>query len=148
MRPLPSDRLVYSNGEATVGILDTAGRFGLVGCATNPLETHHLLDSALLAVAKTTGDDDPAVNVMTWMAGRHCYFALFPRRRHRPSCYGEGEGQRLVSPATLEMAGLWPVAREEDYEALAAADLCDINREVCVDTATAAAIVSQLKTIL
>lgn len=141
-------RPLYSSDDTWMEIVDTAGRFGLAGSSATPLETHRLMDSALLAVAMATGDDDPAVNALTWCAGGRGYFALFPRRRHRPSCYGEDENQRLVSPATLEMAGLWPLPRKEDFATLTGTELRDICHEVCVDTATATSIVAQLKTIL
>ncbi|MBP5560561.1 MAG: DUF4922 domain-containing protein [Muribaculaceae bacterium] len=147
-KTLPTHHLIHHDGEKFVGTIDTAGRFAIVGSAPRPIDVFQFLDSAFLAIAETTGDDDPPVNAIAWCEKQRGYFALFPRRRHRPSCYGTGEGQHLVSPATLEMAGVWPVARKEDFDALTATTLRGIYRELCVDADTAAAIVSRLKSIL
>lgn len=47
---------------------------------------------------------------------------IIPRRCHRPSIYGEGEGQLLISPASLEMAGLF-VTPHADHAAMLTADI-------------------------
>lgn len=41
--------------------------------------------------------------------------AIVPRGCHRPSFYGTGPGEMLVSPAAVEMAGYLILARREDY---------------------------------
>lgn len=41
--------------------------------------------------------------------------AVIPRRRHRPTFYGAGENQALVSPASVEMAGVIVAPRGEDF---------------------------------
>lgn len=144
----PASHLIVEDKEGFVGTLDTAARFAIVGSAPRPIDVFHFLDNAFMAVAEATGDDDPPVNAIAWCEKQRGYFALFPRRRHRPSCYGTGESQHLVSPATLEMAGVWPVARKDDFDTLTATTLRYIYRELCVDADTAAAIVSRLKSIL
>lgn len=40
---------------------------------------------------------------------------IIRRKRHRPSFYGTGEGEMLLSPASVEMAGYLVVSRPVDY---------------------------------
>lgn len=50
---------------------------------------------------------------------------LIPRSKHRPECYGSGDGQMLVSPATIEMLGTIVCSRRDDFDRL---DLCEADR--------------------
>jgi hypothetical protein len=43
---------------------------------------------------------------------------LFPRRAHRPTCYGHGPDQFLVSPGCIDLAGLIIAPRPEDFDRL------------------------------
>lgn len=42
---------------------------------------------------------------------------IIPRKAHRPSCYGQSSGQALISPASVEMAGVIIAPREADFAA-------------------------------
>lgn len=53
-----------------------------------------------------------------------------PRKCHRPGCYGTGEGQMMVSPGTVDMAGIVILPREEDFQRITDADLARIYSEV------------------
>lgn len=52
---------------------------------------------------------------------------LIARRKHRPDCYSQGH--RMVSPGSLDMAGLIIVPRERDYNELIEQEILDILRE-------------------
>lgn len=73
---------------------------------------------------RTEHDVEPPVNLFAMAnesSGRLRLF-IIPRRCHRPSFYGEGDGQLLVSPASLEMAGLFVTPRA-DHAARLTADI-------------------------
>lgn len=70
-------------------------------------------------------------NVLTWREDHVLISVLFPRRKHRPACYGaEGTTQRLISPGAVDMGGLLITPREEDYLQLTAEEAQGILREV------------------
>lgn len=50
---------------------------------------------------------------------------IVPRKRHRPSFYGIGEGEMLISPASIEMLGTFVTSRKEDFDRL---DLDTVKR--------------------
>lgn len=59
---------------------------------------------------------EPEINLYAESLGDGRFrVALIPRRKHRPSVYGLGEEDLLISPAALEMAGVIIVPRYGDY---------------------------------
>jgi hypothetical protein len=58
---------------------------------------------------------------------------VIPRRVHRPACYfAEGAGKILLSPAAVDLGGVFITPREEDFEKITAADISGIMKEVCL----------------
>ncbi len=55
---------------------------------------------------------------------------IIRRKRHRPSFYGTGEGEMLLSPASVEMAGYLVTPRREDYVAVTPEIIDCMVREV------------------
>ena len=57
---------------------------------------------------------------------------FFPRRKHRPACYGEGEGRLLLSPGSVDMGGLWAVPEFKDFESLTPEVIQSLYNELCM----------------
>ena len=58
----------------------------------------------------------------------------FPRTHSRPKCYGDGEGQFLISPAAAEYGGVWVLPRKEDFERFNTEVISAIYKELsCCD---------------
>ena len=72
----------------------------------------------------------PMVNILAWHdeEGRHAI--VIPRRRHRPACYGNGAGCRLISPASVDLAGVFVAPRAEDFRNITADETAGIISEV------------------
>lgn len=77
-------------------------------------------------------EPEPRQNVYCRKTKTEWHIIIVPRSKHRPACYGEGEGQFLLSPASVEMAGVWPLAREEDFETITPAMLQAVSEEVAI----------------
>lgn len=84
---------------------------------------------------------EPMLNVLAYFEKGSWIVHFFPRILHRPSCYfEEGVKQILISPASVDMGGVFITPREEDFEKISAADLENILKQVCLnpkDTACA-----------
>lgn len=80
------------------------------------------------------GDSEPMMNVAIWVDDDNIsYTCIFLRKELRPSCfYAEGDDNILISPATVEMAGLFITPLEKDFEKVTAADLETILKEVSI----------------
>ena len=69
-------------------------------------------------------------NSLCWFKDGIWHFTFFPRTHNRPKCYGDGEGQFLVSPAAAEYGGVWVTPRKEDFENLNAHIISAIFKEL------------------
>jgi len=74
------------------------------------------MSKVLDAVSRLPGQPacgEPMVNILAVAAGSGTVeFTVIPRRAHRPDFYGTGTGQMLVSPASVDLAGVMIVPRE------------------------------------
>lgn len=52
-----------------------------------------------------------------------------PRDAHRPACYGDGDGEMMISPGCIDMAGVIITPRKEDYQTLTEPQLRQIYKE-------------------
>lgn len=87
----------------------------------------------LLAALAAEGADPGLLNFIgCWDEGFRIAAVL--RAAHRPSCYFEQADRRLIiSPAAVEMAGVWVTVRPEDFERADAEILAVIMKEVAAD---------------
>lgn len=78
--------------------------------------------SELASIEETIGKyyvDNGLLNAFVWVDNdgllRICVVA---RAMHRPKCYGSDEGQRLISPGCIDMAGVLITPLRKDFEAI------------------------------
>lgn len=100
---------------------------------------HHLnvassftLDALIKSLPRAKDEAEPKFNLLSWKENENDYFTIvFPRSKHRPDCYfANDDSQRLISPGTLDMAGILVATREEDFERLDEKDIAGIIKEV------------------
>ncbi len=138
--PLPDEmayattHLLADGDEGFIGYVDVLGRslFTIETLTQRAAERYarRLLD--LLPVPQ--GATEPMVNVLCWwdQTCRMWHMVVFPRRKHRPACYGEGEGRLLLSPGAVDMGGLWAVPERKDFESLTAGQIQALYDELCM----------------
>lgn len=96
-----------------------------------------------------SGEEEPMMNVLAWYDTDKWVIPIFPRRLHRPSCYAApGEENILISPASVDMGGVFITPLEKDFEKITAEDIRDILQEVCMDEVKLQQFVEHLKTTL
>ena len=80
--------------------------------------------------------DESPHNLLMWQMEDVFRAVLFPRGRHRPDVYYKRDPDRIIiSPGSVEMAGLIVVPRIMDWERVDADIMMTIFREVSVDDA-------------
>ncbi len=76
---------------------------------------------------------EPMLNVLAYFEEEHYVVHIFPRILHRPACYfAIRDEQILISPASVDMGGVFITPRSEDYEKITATDIAQILNEVCM----------------
>ena len=126
--------LLADGDEGFIGYVDMLGRslFTIETSTQRAAERYALRLLGLLPVPE--GADEPMVNALCWWnkTDRLWHLVVFPRRKHRPACYGEGEGRLLLSPGAVDMGGLWAVPELKDFEALTPEMIQSLYDELCM----------------
>lgn len=80
------------------------------------------------------GEYEPMLNVLCWWTeGEGWTVAVFPRRKHRPDCYyAEGDAAYLISPASVDMGGVFITPLEKDFNRVSGDIVQQILDEVCL----------------
>lgn len=107
-------------------------------CPLFSIEQYHdgkkdesLFENIMKALPCSNTEPEAKVNILAWQEDEKQTILIIPRSKHRPECYSAKAGkQMLVSPGTLDMAGIIVTPRKEDFEKISAADIRQILQEV------------------
>lgn len=130
MQLIEKHHALESGSIATPKSLNLNVPFGFVSVIITPD-----LDgmSQLANIEKTIGEkyiEEGKLNAFVWIDGKgYLRICAIPRAQHRPSCYGSNEGQHLISPGCIDMAGVIIAPLKKDYDALTEEDIREIYRE-------------------
>jgi hypothetical protein len=98
--------------------------------------TIHLLS------AVTGRKPEPLINIAVSHNGKQWSVYLFPRGKHRPSVFHSGE--LTVSPASIDLCGIFVVPLEKDFARISGGDIASIFREVTLPNDAFEEVVAQL----
>ena len=91
-------------------------------------------------------ETEPMMNIVAWRNGEAFISVVFPREKHRPDCYSaEGEAQCLVSPGSLDMAGLLILPRQSDFEGMTSERAKAVLREVSLSDEALSEVVKRIR---
>ena len=89
----------------------------------------HRMDRAIDLLAETTGKRaEPLVNIAVFHERGEWVTYLFPREKHRPEVFHTGE--LTVSPAAIDLCGIFVVPLAQDFERITGEAIAAIFREV------------------
>ena len=138
--PLPDEmnhattHLLADGDEGFIGFVDSLGRnlFTIETSTQRAAERYAMRLLDLLPVPE--GASEPMINALCWWdtTQRSWRLVIFPRRKHRPTCYGEGEGRLLLSPGAVDMGGLWAIPERKDFDALTPELIQALYNELCM----------------
>jgi ATP adenylyltransferase/5',5'''-P-1,P-4-tetraphosphate phosphorylase II len=81
-----------------------------------------------------SSNEEPLLNLICFYSSNKWNLFIIPRKQHRPSQFFlDGNEKLLISPASVDMAGLLIVPREEDFNKLSQADIKNIYSQVLFD---------------
>ncbi len=132
--------MLFFNGAASGASAPAHFHFQAVRCADVPLFRwrEEALESLFIQTCeaqrvKIEYEKTDMTNVLCWYDARGLHWVVVSRCAHRPQQYfAQGAEQTLLSPASLEYAGVIPLIREEDYKKMTPELLGDMLRQ-CYD---------------
>ena len=148
------EKRIVTQGEATLWLLNDAPRHTLVIESKHKEEAVELFHRIYNALDQQADQEEPMMNVLAWFetngeqnqdSGTYVV-CVFPRSLHRPSCYtAEGEANMLISPASVDMGGVFIMPREADFEKITATDIANILTEVCLSAEALESLIERIK---
>lgn len=91
---------------------------------------------------------EPMMNIVAWYEQNEWYIAVFPRAKHRPDCfYAEGDDNLLISPASVDLGGVFITPLEKDFLKITEKDIETILKEICIDDTKMQSIIQEIKKI-
>ncbi len=101
--------------------------------ATNPQKGEELFDKLYKAMPIPEGEKEPMMNLLCYATPAGVRLVVIPRKKHRPSFYGtEGDECMLISPASVDMGGVFITPRPQDFERIDADIIKRIFQELCL----------------
>ncbi|MGE0127041.1 MAG: DUF4922 domain-containing protein [Blastocatellales bacterium] len=84
----------------------------------------------------TAAESEPMINLVVTRTGSQWTVIVFPRGKHRPDRYfAEGEMKLMVSPASIDLAGVLVVPQPDHFAKITSLDVEEIYAEVTLDGA-------------
>ncbi|MBI5730784.1 MAG: DUF4922 domain-containing protein [Ignavibacteriales bacterium] len=122
--------VIFENDELATTVV--------TGCLRNfiSLESNNIsklideFESIYNLLNKEQSEEEPMMNII---CSYHNYWRLliFPRNKHRPSYFfEEGENKLLISPAAVDLGGVFIFPREEDFNKITKELIIDIFKQV------------------
>jgi hypothetical protein len=113
-----------------------------------PAAVRRALEAAREALGAAQGEpEEPRLNLLAAGGEGGVLALLFPREAHRPAEYYADEPERLlISPGTIDMAGLLVTVRPQDYERLDADLVRSLYRQTTIGPARLALVLDLLST--
>ena len=137
---------VISNAGATLSLLSGLANAAFLIEAVEIDAATELFVTLYNALEIPEGEEEPMLNILCWSEEGKWKVAVFPRRKHRPACYSaEGDANILISPASVDMGGVFITPLEKDFKKITADDLEQILDEVCLDQSGVEKIHNNLK---
>ncbi len=113
-------------GQARLHLMEDAPRNTLMMIAESQEDAITLFGGIMESLPRKM------VNVLTYYEEGQWITFIFVRTKHRPTCYfAEGEEQMIISPASVDLGGVFITVREHDFLRISASDIEHILQEVC-----------------
>lgn len=138
--------IAEEDGKATLALVDSLPLKVFVIDATDHEAGARLFRRLYDAIPVPEGEKEPMMNLLCYSTPAGVRLVVIPRKRHRPSFYGmETEEQMLISPASVDMGGVFITPLEKDFNRVDADVIRRIFDELCLTTDEVNEIASNVK---
>lgn len=104
--------------------------FVIEGTSSHDCEA--LFDRLYEALPQREDETEPMMNVLCRTIAGRIELVVIPRKKHRPSFYGTDEGCMVLSPASVDLGGVFITPRAEDYANLDSSTVQKVYDELCL----------------
>ena len=102
--------------------------------AASAEEGQRLFERLYSAIPVPEGEKEPMMNILAYSTPIGVRLVVIPRKRHRPSFYGtDGDNCMLISPASVDMGGVFITPRLQDFDRFDADTVKKLIDELCLN---------------
>lgn len=125
---------IYKSPVSNLYVLDKYLRNTLVIESTSKNEALRIFETIYSMLPVKEGEEEPMMNLLTWYENNCWITCMFPREKHRPSCYyAAEENNLLISPASVDFGGVFITPLEKDFDKISEVDIRTVFEEVSVN---------------
>ena len=137
---------VEADGEAVLSVAQDLPLNMFIIDTTEAQAAQTLFDRLYAAMPVPEGEKEPMMNILCYLTeDDEVRIVVIPRKRHRPSFYGtEGENSILLSPASVDMGGVFITPLEKDFNRLDADIIRQVYEELCLSDDEMNAIIEKI----
>lgn len=137
---------VAGDGDAVLYLCDSLPLNVFVIDAEDHEKGADLFKKLYKALPLKEGETEPMMNLLCYATPAGVRLVVIPRKQHRPSFYGtEGDGKMLLSPASVDMGGVFITPLEKDFNAMDADLVRTIFDELCLSNTDVAEIAAKIQ---
>lgn len=126
-------KTLAEDGDATLALVDTLPLNLFVIDAADHAAGARLFRRLYDAIPVPEGEKEPMMNILCYSTPAGERLVVIPRKRHRPSFYGtETDEQMLISPASVDMGGVFITPLEKDFNRVDENVIRRIFEELCL----------------
>lgn len=138
-------KTLATDGEATLALADSLPLNVFVIDATDHAAGERLFRRLYDAMPVPEGEAEPMMNLLCYATPAGERLVVIPRKRHRPSFYGmDTDDQMLLSPASVDMGGVFITPLEKDFDRVDADLIRRIFDELCLSNDEVSEIASKI----
>ncbi len=141
-------KTVAEDNGATLALVDTMPLKVFVIDAEDHKAGASLFRRLYDAMPIPEGEREPMMNILCYATPAGVRMVVIPRKRHRPSFYGmpeDGEDKMLLSPASVDMGGVFITPLEKDFDKVDSDLIKVILDELCLSKDEIDAIAENVK---
>lgn len=137
---------IYKSEEITVYAIRDYLRNGFLLEAEDKTASTEYFSKIYSLLELKDDDKEPMMNILTWYDNNIWHTCIFPREKHRPACfYAEGDDNLLISPAAVDLGGVFITPLEKDFKKITEEDIKDILKEICIGDDKMQIVIDKLK---
>lgn len=139
-------KVIATESNSTLSLVDTLPLKMFVIDTDSPEDGQELFNRLYRAIPVPDGEKEPMMNLLCYRTAAGTRLVIVPRKRHRPSFYGtEGDECMLLSPASVDMGGVFITPRPQDFERIDADTVRRIFDELCLSYEDAESIANNIE---
>lgn len=127
--------ILEEEGKATLSLVESLPLKVFVIDAVDHEAGAQLFRRLYDAIPVPEGEKEPMMNLLCYATPAGVRLVVIPRKRHRPSFYGmETDEQMLISPASVDMGGVFITPLKKDFDRVDADVIRRIFDELCLNS--------------